>query len=134
MQSVSKRGQTSKVVPQEQKVRAALEQPQLARRYLSLPEASARYGAHVATWRTWVRLGLLGDALVRLGGLVRIDSVVLDARLSATGQLLTRESRRFKNRRVPVLSNQSRRVRRGGVAALERRVAHPTRSRAAPVR
>lgn len=57
-------------------------------RFLNIKGASDRYGGTPSAWRKWVRLGLLGGAVVRFGRLVMLDSTTLDRRLSETHQLL----------------------------------------------
>ncbi len=57
-------------------------------RWISIRDAHERYGTKEATWRRWVMLGALGDAVAHFGRLVRLDSVKLDERLEQTGQLL----------------------------------------------
>ena len=47
-----------------------------------------RYGPKASAWRKWVQNDLLGEAVVRAGRSIFIDSEVLDRRLAETGQLL----------------------------------------------
>lgn len=58
------------------------------RHFISINEASDRYGPKEATWRRWVLEGSLGDAVLHFGRLVRLDVKKLDERLAQTGQLL----------------------------------------------
>jgi hypothetical protein len=57
-------------------------------RYLTIKGAAARYPAKPSAWRKWVSNGQLGVAVVRFGRLVFVDSVILDERISRSGQLL----------------------------------------------
>lgn len=59
-----------------------------AKRYRTILESTRTYGGHESGWRRWIREGRLGNAVVRLGRLLFIDSVVVDERLRRTGQLL----------------------------------------------
>jgi hypothetical protein len=63
------------------------------RRFENIPGARARYGGSDAAWRKWVRLGLLGKAVVRCGRLVMLDTAILDSRIAETGQLLVSNTR-----------------------------------------
>lgn len=58
------------------------------RRFFKVTEGEERYGPKVSAWRKWVLSGALGEAVVRCGRLVLLDSVILDERLARTGQLL----------------------------------------------
>ena len=58
------------------------------RRFFQVIEGGERYGGKVSAWRKWVLSGALGDAVVRCGRLVLLDSTILDERLAKTGQLL----------------------------------------------
>lgn len=60
----------------------------MEKRYLSVPDAEARYGPKQSSWRKWIHTNQLGGAVVRFGKLVFLDSLVLDERIAKTGQLL----------------------------------------------
>lgn len=62
----------------------------MEQRYLKIKDAAQRYGGSDPAWRKWIREQALGNAVVRLGRLIRIDAYVLDERLQRTGQLLQR--------------------------------------------
>jgi len=62
------------------------------RRFFKVTEGEERYGPKVSAWRKWVLNGSLGEAVVRCGRLVLLDSVILDERLARTGQLLVSSS------------------------------------------
>lgn len=59
-------------------------------RYLTIQQASERYGPSLAAWRRWIWKGLLGDAVCRFGRSIRLDVSVLEKRLRKTGQVLER--------------------------------------------
>jgi hypothetical protein len=58
------------------------------RRYLNVAQAEARYGPRESAFRKWIASGQLGSAVVRAGRRVFLDALVLDKRLSETGNLL----------------------------------------------
>jgi hypothetical protein len=66
----------------------------LSRRYISVGEAHERYGPTPAAFRRWIMAGVLGDAVIHCGRLVRLDAAKLDERLQQTGQLLCRSKGR----------------------------------------
>ena len=58
------------------------------RRYIRVLEGPQRYGGKHSAWRKWILNGSLGEAVVRLGRVVVLDTVILDQRLATTHQLL----------------------------------------------
>jgi hypothetical protein len=58
------------------------------KRYLRVGEAEQKYSPKRSAWRKWILSGVLGNAVIRCGRLVLLDSVILDERLARTGQLL----------------------------------------------
>jgi hypothetical protein len=77
-------------IPSERRLPEAAERrgQVMTRRYLRVREAPEKYGGTGAAWRRWILGGRLGDAVVRLGRIVMLDSAKLDDRLERTGQLL----------------------------------------------
>jgi hypothetical protein len=61
-------------------------------RYFRVTEGEERYGPKASAWRKWILNGSLGDAVIRCGRLVFLDSVILDDRLARTGKLLVKKS------------------------------------------
>ena len=61
-------------------------------RYFRVSEGEERYGPKVSAWRKWIANDSLGEAVVRCGRLVMLDSAVLDERLVRTGKLLVENS------------------------------------------
>lgn len=82
------------------------------RRFLNVSEARMRYGPTVSAWRKWIRDGSLGNAVMRFGRLVLLDSSVLDDRLARTGQLLVlvapKKSNSQRARKVGGLESRAR--------------------------
>jgi hypothetical protein len=58
------------------------------KRFLRVLEAEERYGPKPAWWRKHIRLGTLGEVVIRAGRIVLLDSELLDERLARTRQLL----------------------------------------------
>jgi hypothetical protein len=63
-------------------------QQSVDRKFLTVQQASTRYGGTVSAWRKWIREEKLGTAVCRLGRLVVLDARILDERLRNTRQLL----------------------------------------------
>lgn len=78
------------------------------RRYFKVHEGPARYGAKESAWRKWVLSGALGDAVVRFGRLVMLDSTVLDERIAETGQLLASPPHTNRPKRAHVAAGKTR--------------------------
>ena len=58
------------------------------KRFIRVQEGQERYSPKPSAWRKWILNGALGDAVVRAGRIVMLDTAVLDERLARTGQLL----------------------------------------------
>jgi len=82
------------------------------RRFFKVTEGEQRYGPKASAWRKWVLNGSLGEAVVRCGRLVLLDSTILDERLSRTGQILVgpKNTTRRKSLRFSTAKTQSNAV------------------------
>ena len=82
----------------------------MEKRYLTVAGATARYGPRPSAWRKWIRTKQLGNAVVRFGKLVFLDSVVLDERIANSGKLLVNPQERDAKLKTTVPATESLRV------------------------